>query len=331
MSDALPCPICGAPTGISHAIAVPCRDPDHRFTTTGQRRVTLQYHHSTLPSSHSHLRNPRSPATGNVALPAAAPEAGRRRLPPRLLPRHRPIPPAPPPHAPLPFLPPRAPPLRRPPPTLGPHPHLISPRLSVARLHAPGGRGLLRRRRQRHRALLAAVSGPYLPFLSNWLISVRRAGRADQVLVIAEDYETLDRINAAWPGHAVLVPPAPDAQDAHKFGSQGFFNFTSRRPRHLLQILELGYSVIYNDVDMVWLADPFPYLVGDHEVYIMDHMTPVKPLDHSHELPPTGKERTDIYFQLHDLPPANGRCQAVVKEVDRGAEGAAMVEAEEVK
>ncbi|RLM77910.1 hypothetical protein C2845_PM12G28520 [Panicum miliaceum] len=122
--------------------------------------------------------------------------------------------------------------------------------------------------------LLAAVSGPYLPFLSNWLISIRRAGRADQVLVIAEDYETLDRINAAWPGHAVLVPPAPDAQAVHKFGSQ------------------LGYSVMYNDVDMVWLADPFPYLVGDHDVYFMDDMTP-----------------------LHDLPPANGRCQAVVKEV----------------
>uniref|UniRef100_A0A452Z0G4 Nucleotide-diphospho-sugar transferase domain-containing protein n=1 Tax=Aegilops tauschii subsp. strangulata TaxID=200361 RepID=A0A452Z0G4_AEGTS len=124
--------------------------------------------------------------------------------------------------------------------------------------------------------ILAAISGPYLPFLSNWLISVRRAGRANQVLVIAEDYETLERINAAWPGHAVLVPPAPDAQAAHKFGSQGFFNFTSRRPRHLLQILELGYSVMYNDVDMVWLADPFPYLVGNHDVYFMDDMTEVR-------------------------------------------------------
>ncbi|XP_048552719.1 UDP-D-xylose:L-fucose alpha-1,3-D-xylosyltransferase MGP4-like [Triticum urartu] len=138
--------------------------------------------------------------------------------------------------------------------------------------------------------ILAAVSGPYLPFLSNWLISVRRAGRANQVLVIAEDYETLERINAAWPGHAVLVPPAPDAQAAHKFGSQGFFNFTSRRPRHLLQILELGYSVMYNDVDMVWLADPFPYLVGNHEVYFMDDMSEVKPLNHSHALPPPGKK-----------------------------------------
>ncbi|KAI4990484.1 hypothetical protein ZWY2020_038847 [Hordeum vulgare] len=55
--------------------------------------------------------------------------------------------------------------------------------------------------------ILAVVSGPYLPFLSNWLVSVRRAGRANQVLVIAKDYETLERINAAWPGHVVLVLP----------------------------------------------------------------------------------------------------------------------------
>ncbi|XP_052156440.1 UDP-D-xylose:L-fucose alpha-1,3-D-xylosyltransferase MGP4-like [Oryza glaberrima] len=155
--------------------------------------------------------------------------------------------------------------------------------------------------------VLAAVSGPYLPFLSNWLITVRRAGRADQVLVVAEDYDTLERINAAWPGHAVLVPPAPDAQVAHKFGSQGFFNFTSRRPRHLLQILELGYSVMYNDVDMVWLADPFPYIVGDHDVYFMDDMTPVKPLDHSHELPPPGKKgRTYICSCMIFLRPTEG-------------------------
>lgn len=44
----------------------------------------------------------------------------------------------------------------------------------------------------------------------------------------------------------------------------------------MLQILELGYSVMYNDVDMVWLADPFPYIVGDHDVYFMDDMTPVR-------------------------------------------------------
>lgn len=33
---------------------------------------------------------------------------------------------------------------------------------------------------------------------------------------------------------------------------------------------------MYNDVDMVWLADPFPYLQGDHDVYFTDDMTAVR-------------------------------------------------------
>lgn len=62
---------------------------------------------------------------------------------------------------------------------------------------------------------------------------------------------------------------------AYLLFQQGFFNFTSRRPRHLLHILELGYNVMYNDVDMVWLGDPFTYLKGDHDVYFTDDMAEV--------------------------------------------------------
>ena len=32
---------------------------------------------------------------------------------------------------------------------------------------------------------------------------------------------------------------------------------------------------MYNDVDMVWMADPFPYLQGNHDVYFTDDMTAV--------------------------------------------------------
>ncbi|KAL3517233.1 hypothetical protein ACH5RR_024135 [Cinchona calisaya] len=46
---------------------------------------------------------------------------------------------------------------------------------------------------------------------------------------------------------------------------------------------------MYNDVDMVWLADPFPYLQGEHDVYFTDDMAAVKPLNYSHDLPPPGK------------------------------------------
>ncbi|XP_020272000.1 LOW QUALITY PROTEIN: UDP-D-xylose:L-fucose alpha-1,3-D-xylosyltransferase MGP4-like [Asparagus officinalis] len=155
--------------------------------------------------------------------------------------------------------------------------------------------------------IVCAVSKPYLPFLSNWLISVSRQKQQEKVLVVAEDYATLYLVNERWPGHAVLVPPAPELQTAHKFGSQGFFNFTSRRPRHLLQILELGYNVMYNDVDMVWLQDPFRYLEGNHDVYFTDDMAAVKPLDHPHDLPAPGKKgRTYICSCMIYLRPTDG-------------------------
>lgn len=68
--------------------------------------------------------------------------------------------------------------------------------------------------------IVCAVSQPYLPFLNNWLISIARRKHQEKVLVVAEDYATLYKVNEKWPGHAVLIPPAPEAQTAHKFGSQ---------------------------------------------------------------------------------------------------------------
>ncbi|XP_010456126.1 PREDICTED: UDP-D-xylose:L-fucose alpha-1,3-D-xylosyltransferase-like [Camelina sativa] len=156
--------------------------------------------------------------------------------------------------------------------------------------------------------IVCAVSSPFLPFLNNWLITVSRQKHQDQVLVIAEDYTTLYKVNEKWPGHAVLIPPALDSKTtAHSFGSQGFFNFTARRPQHLLHILELGYNVMYNDVDMVWLQDPFQYLEGSHDAYFTDDMPEIKPWNHSHDLPPPdGNGETYICSCMIYLRPTNG-------------------------
>ncbi|KAL0642410.1 hypothetical protein Bca4012_040700 [Brassica carinata] len=141
--------------------------------------------------------------------------------------------------------------------------------------------------------IVCTVSSPFVPFLNNWLISVSRQKHQDKVLVIAEDYATLYKVNKKWPGHAVLIPPALDSQTAHKFGSKGFFKFTSLRPRHLLQLLELGYNVMYNDVDMVWLQDPFQYVEGSHDAYFADDRTTVDLYLLSQAAFPTG----GLYFQ----------------------------------
>jgi len=68
--------------------------------------------------------------------------------------------------------------------------------------------------------IVCIVSQPYLPFLNNWLISIAMHKRHDMVLVIAEDYPSLYKVNELWPGHAVLIPPVLDLEASHKFGSQ---------------------------------------------------------------------------------------------------------------
>lgn len=70
------------------------------------------------------------------------------------------------------------------------------------------------------RVIVCTVSQPYLEFLNNWLISLAKHSHHHTALVIAEDYATLDFVNDRWPGHAVLVPPAPKSTPSLRFGSQ---------------------------------------------------------------------------------------------------------------
>jgi rhamnogalacturonan II specific xylosyltransferase len=95
--------------------------------------------------------------------------------------------------------------------------------------------------------IVCAVSQPYLPFLNNWLISIARQKHHDKVLVIAEDYATLYKVNERWPGHAVLVPPAPDAQTAHKFGSQVQFWFSQLGLIYF--VITCAFKIIYYVID----------------------------------------------------------------------------------
>jgi hypothetical protein len=113
---------------------------------------------------------------------------------------------------------------------------------------------------------------------------------------------------------------------------------------------------MYNDVDMVWLADPFPYIVGSHDVYFMDDMIDVCIIvafvtravggvpDDDVSIVGAGEatrsftcaaaarqEGPAIHLQLYDLPAANTRGKAADEEVDRGAQGAALVEESEIK
>ena len=52
------------------------------------------------------------------------------------------------------------------------------------------------------------------------------------------------------------------------YGNGVDYTLFDRDSLNLLHMLELGYNVMYNDVDMVWLDDPFWYLEGNQDVTV---------------------------------------------------------------
>jgi rhamnogalacturonan II specific xylosyltransferase len=112
--------------------------------------------------------------------------------------------------------------------------------------------------------------------LKLFLCSCSRQGFGDRVLLFAEDQEAFDHIDSRWPGHVITynyssIPRA--GESAHDFGSLGFFLMTERRPDYLRAVLRLGVNVLYNDLDMVWLKNPFPAFTGDYDVWVNDDWT----------------------------------------------------------
>lgn len=121
--------------------------------------------------------------------------------------------------------------------------------------------------------IVSIVNSGYLDFCENWIRSIEKVGYADRILLFAEDDEAYNALDSKWPGHVVkyhstYIPKANGS--AHDFGSLGFFLMTERRPDYLRAILQLGVNVFYNDLDMVWLGDPFPSMTGDYDVWVQD-------------------------------------------------------------
>jgi len=86
------------------------------------------------------------------------------------------------------------------------------------------------------------------------------------VVMLAEDSVTL----AAYSNQTEIdvwktsFQSQPDSA-ALNYDTSSYKNLVSRRPRHLLRILEVHPNIIYTDIDTVWLGDPRPYISGEYD------------------------------------------------------------------
>ena len=88
-----------------------------------------------------------------------------------------------------------------------------------------------------------------------------------------------------------------NASIAHDFGTTAFRALTKLKSQQVLRILELGYSVLWSDVDIFWKRNPLPELLssmGDAHIAIQSNAPPV-------EAPSNGMRRINsgFYFARH--------------------------------
>lgn len=134
------------------------------------------------------------------------------------------------------------------------------------------------------RVVLVTVSMQYFDMFRNWLVSARPFLQdTEHVHVIAEDGEVVPLLEALRKGHSLdysvedphgleysaeaLIQTDPSMYDSAAYGG-----VVLKRPNHLLKLLKKNCSVLYVDVDTVWMQDPFHEIeaAGSSDLYLTD-------------------------------------------------------------
>ncbi|CAK0732131.1 hypothetical protein CVIRNUC_000089 [Coccomyxa viridis] len=111
--------------------------------------------------------------------------------------------------------------------------------------------------------IVTQVSCGYLEFADNWITSVDALDISNW-LAVAQDQAALDYLSARYPGHVLPVTDLMSTGaeggleagiDLLEWGTTAFSEMACTRPLYLQAVLNLGYSVIYSDLDAAWLRD----------------------------------------------------------------------------
>nr|XP_054750598.1 uncharacterized protein LOC129256411 [Lytechinus pictus] len=120
--------------------------------------------------------------------------------------------------------------------------------------------------------VLITSNKAFMDFAENWLESVRRLGIRPNILAISEDivaYRTFLRYPNVT---TVMTQRAASPQKTLAYLSHEYNVLINKRPVYIYRLLAKGRDVLFSDVDIVWLADPFPHLEGDYDVVLQEDL-----------------------------------------------------------
>lgn len=106
------------------------------------------------------------------------------------------------------------------------------------------------------RIVVAGVTCGYLDFADNFVQSLIRSNVTNYLLVPL-DHKSHDILKDVYPNHTTPMMPdiAAAPSEASFWSKKDFKTITATRPEFLTSLLTKGYTVMYNDIDRVWLQN----------------------------------------------------------------------------
>lgn len=106
-----------------------------------------------------------------------------------------------------------------------------------------------------------AAPGSFLDlFLESFQHGENTAYLVKHLLVVAMDKKAFDRCNAVHPFCYWFRVEGMDFASEQKYMKGDYLEMMWKRNRFQQTILELGYTFLFTDVDILWFRDPFPHI-----------------------------------------------------------------------
>lgn len=132
-------------------------------------------------------------------------------------------------------------------------------------------RTLLGQQNRNHAVLVMMVNYGHMDLFRNWVRSCDDHGIdvRSWALVFTVDADAAAAVGEL--GFATYTDPASygvhGKEAVQQFGDAQFRSLMFQKTAVVKDALDLGYHVLYQDVDLVWLKDPFPYLSDPQHRY----------------------------------------------------------------
>ncbi|CAA0822747.1 Nucleotide-diphospho-sugar transferase family protein [Striga hermonthica] len=95
-------------------------------------------------------------------------------------------------------------------------------------------------------------------FLESFRIGERTRRLLNHLVIVALDRKAFFRCRAVHSHCFALVTPGADFSREAYFMTPDYLNMMWRRIDFLRSVLEMGYSFVFTDADVMWFRDPFP-------------------------------------------------------------------------